>query len=257
MPGLELGVGALAGRAQLGVGLVGVLLGGGLVPAAVGGEQRLAGAVVALVRQDDQPGGGQLADDAPDPGGLRSWVLPRSAPETHTMSPPGEAMTCRFMPCFLCLPGVERPVRGDPVDRDQGAVQDHERQLAAFFAARSAARSFGARADSSSDRLVDIPPGRGGADARTRRPGPRTSRPCAGRPAPAGPAGPGSACATTTRSPGGGGGSPRRRSSGSGGTTAARHGRKAWRPLGDGRADLGRSPHLPGASLCRQPPRRP
>ena len=41
------------------------------------------------------------------------------------MSPSGLAMTCRFIPCLLVLAGVERPVRGDPVDRDQRPVQDH------------------------------------------------------------------------------------------------------------------------------------
>jgi hypothetical protein len=29
---------------------------------------------------------------------------PGERPDTHTMSPSGLAMTCRFMPCFLCLP---------------------------------------------------------------------------------------------------------------------------------------------------------
>src|SRR5436190_18970366 len=68
VPGLELGVRALAGCSEPGVGLVRLFLRGGLVPPAVRGEQRRSGAVVALVGQDDQAGGGQLADDAPDPG---------------------------------------------------------------------------------------------------------------------------------------------------------------------------------------------
>src|ERR1700735_3009917 len=52
-PGLELGVGAFAGGAQLGVGGVGGFPGGGLVPAPVRGEDVLAGADVALIGQHD------------------------------------------------------------------------------------------------------------------------------------------------------------------------------------------------------------
>ena len=52
-PGLELGVGAFAGGAEPGMGAVGVLLRGGLVPAPVGGAHRVTGAGVALVGQDD------------------------------------------------------------------------------------------------------------------------------------------------------------------------------------------------------------
>src|SRR6201987_1482478 len=33
-----------------------------------------------------------------------SCTEPGSAPDTHRMSPPGLAMTCRFIPCLLCLP---------------------------------------------------------------------------------------------------------------------------------------------------------
>lgn len=36
-------------------------------------------------------------------------------------------MTCTFIPCFLCLPGVEGPVGGDPVDGQQRAVERDER----------------------------------------------------------------------------------------------------------------------------------
>jgi hypothetical protein len=53
VPGLELGVGAFAGGAQPGVGGVGGLLGGGLVPAPVGSEDVLTSADVTLVRQHD------------------------------------------------------------------------------------------------------------------------------------------------------------------------------------------------------------
>lgn len=68
-PGLQLGVGTLAGGSELGVGAVGVFLGGGLVSSPVGSKDVLPGAVVALVGQCDQPGGGQFADESPGPGG--------------------------------------------------------------------------------------------------------------------------------------------------------------------------------------------
>ena len=50
------------------MGAVGLLLGGGLVSSPVGSKDVVPSAVVALVGQCDQPGGGQLAGDAPDPG---------------------------------------------------------------------------------------------------------------------------------------------------------------------------------------------
>jgi site-specific DNA recombinase len=68
--------------------------------------------------------------------------------------------------------------------------------------------------------------------SRTRPPAPRTSRLCAGRPAPAEPAGQEAACASTSRSACGDGGSPRRCRRGSVTTMAAWHGRKASEPLG-------------------------
>lgn len=67
---LELGVGSFAGAAELGVGAVGFLEGLGLVLALVGRLDVRAGADVALVGQYQDPGGGQCADQAPDPGGL-------------------------------------------------------------------------------------------------------------------------------------------------------------------------------------------
>ena len=35
---------------------------------------------------------------------VRSWVAPGSGPDTHTISPSGAEMTCRFMPWRRCLP---------------------------------------------------------------------------------------------------------------------------------------------------------
>jgi hypothetical protein len=55
------------------------------------------------------------------------------------------AMTCTFRPWALCLPGVERPVpargHGDPVDPQQGAVEDHERLPAREVAVGRPARA--------------------------------------------------------------------------------------------------------------------
>jgi hypothetical protein len=52
-------------------------------------------------------------------------------------------------PVQLVLARVEGPVGGDPVDRDQRAVDDYVSNPCRF-AVRSAARSFGARAAKSS-----------------------------------------------------------------------------------------------------------
>src|SRR6516164_7868804 len=74
-PGLELGIGALARRAEPVMGPVGLLLQSGLVPAPVRGADILL-ADVPLIAQRDQPASGQFADDAPDPG--RSQVVHRA-----------------------------------------------------------------------------------------------------------------------------------------------------------------------------------
>jgi hypothetical protein len=62
-PGLELGVRALAGRAEFRVCLVGLFLGFRLVPALVR-DLRVRGALVALVGEDDQARGLELVQDA-------------------------------------------------------------------------------------------------------------------------------------------------------------------------------------------------
>jgi len=62
----------------------------------------LASAYVALAGQRDEPGGSQLPGDPP--AAVRSCTLPGSGPETRRMSPDGQEMTCRFIPCPLCLP---------------------------------------------------------------------------------------------------------------------------------------------------------
>src|SRR5215472_15648713 len=67
--GLELGVRALAGCAELRVGLIGLLLGFRLVLPPVG-DLRVCASLVALVGQGDEAGGLQPGEDAPDPFGL-------------------------------------------------------------------------------------------------------------------------------------------------------------------------------------------
>jgi hypothetical protein len=55
-----------------------------------------------------------------------SCTEPGSAPETHRTSPPGLGDDLQVHPVLLVLAGVEGPVRGDPVDGNQGPVQDDE-----------------------------------------------------------------------------------------------------------------------------------
>jgi hypothetical protein len=76
-----------------------------------------------------------------------SWTEPGSAPDTHSSWPTGPAITCRFIPWQWCLPekngrsAASRSVRiSVPSKITNGSP--------AFFAARTACRSFGARAAS-------------------------------------------------------------------------------------------------------------
>src|SRR6266568_7523955 len=69
VPGLELGVRALAGCAEFRVGAVCFFLGFGLVLPPVR-DLRVAASLVALIGQGDQAGGLQFGQDAPDPLGL-------------------------------------------------------------------------------------------------------------------------------------------------------------------------------------------
>jgi len=101
----------------------------------------------------------------------------------------------------------------------------------AFLAACSAGASLGARA--ASRRTVSVTYRQAVAvPTPNRRPAPRGSRPCAGAPGPAGPAGRGSASASTIRSRPGAARSPRRRRTRFGETAAAQHDRTASRPPG-------------------------
>jgi len=115
-------------------------------------------------------------------------------------------------PVALVLAGVERPVRRDPVNRDERAAQDHIGVPGLLRVPHRLAqlRGAGPRADRLSRSRTARPwPSR----PRTRPPARRTSRLCAGRPRRGGPAAQGSASAAQTRSrPGGGGRFPPPRS---------------------------------------------
>ena len=68
------------------------------------GADAVPGAVVALVRQHHQPGGGQFAHDAPDPGGSQVVHSAGQRPRDPQNVPSGLAMTWTFIPCRRCLP---------------------------------------------------------------------------------------------------------------------------------------------------------
>jgi hypothetical protein len=54
---------------------------------------------------DGQPGAARssIRYEPTAPLAMSGWPLVMRT-DTHRMSPPGLAMTCRFIPCFLCLP---------------------------------------------------------------------------------------------------------------------------------------------------------
>ena len=61
----------------------------GLLRPRQGASTRVAGAVVALAGQHDQPGGGQLAEMPQILAAVRSCTAPGSGPDTHRTPPPG------------------------------------------------------------------------------------------------------------------------------------------------------------------------
>jgi hypothetical protein len=130
--------------------------------------------VIALAGQRDQAGFLQFVQHVPGPLRLLSCTDPGSAPDTHRMCPSEPAMTCRFIPCFLCTARVKRPVRGDPVDRDERAAEDHAGVPSPLRAA--VASGHGRRAVPRSRSRISRPWSR---RCRIRPPARRTSRPCA------------------------------------------------------------------------------
>ncbi len=57
-----------------------------------------------LTARTIRPAASSLAGTPQIHSAFLSCTEPGSAPDTHGMSPSGLAMTCRFIPCFLCLP---------------------------------------------------------------------------------------------------------------------------------------------------------
>lgn len=58
---------------------------------------------------------------------VRSWTDPGRAGDAHNSRPRGSAEDLDVHAVAPVFPGVVRGVGGDPVDRQEGAVQDHER----------------------------------------------------------------------------------------------------------------------------------
>ena len=102
-PGLELGVRSLPGCAEFRVRAVGLFLGFRLVLSPVG-DLGVRGSLVALMARVTRPTACSSASTPQIHSAFLSCTEPGSGPETHRMSPSGLAMTCRFMPCFVCLP---------------------------------------------------------------------------------------------------------------------------------------------------------
>ena len=116
-PGLELGIGVFTGGAQPGMCAVGLLLGGGLVPARYG---------VAMVSSPRWP----LSPSGTRPQAASSRMMPQIRPRsgharcraaartpTHDVTV-GADDDLQVHPVLAALSGVEGPVGGDPVDGD-------------------------------------------------------------------------------------------------------------------------------------------
>jgi hypothetical protein len=106
------------------VGLVGLLLRSRLILPPVR-DFRVRASLIALIGQGDQARDLQFGQHAPDPLGLlvvhRSGQFPGHPQDVAA----GAGDDLQVHPVLAVLAGVERPVRGDPVDRDQRPVQNH------------------------------------------------------------------------------------------------------------------------------------
>jgi hypothetical protein len=118
---------ALSPGAEFRVGAVGLFLGFWFSLAPVG-SSGVHGALITLIGKGGQPGGGQLALDAPDPGGLHVVDRAGQRPGHPQELPGGTGENLQVHPVAVVLAGEEWPVRGHPVGPDQGAVQDRERE---------------------------------------------------------------------------------------------------------------------------------
>jgi hypothetical protein len=96
---------------------VSLFLRGGLVPSPVRDADAVL-AEVALVAQDDQAAGGQLGDDAPDPGCGQVMHRAGQRPGDPQDLAVGVGDDLQVHPVPAVLAGVEGTVRGDPVDGD-------------------------------------------------------------------------------------------------------------------------------------------
>jgi hypothetical protein len=79
------------------------------------------------------------------------------------MSPPELAMTCRFIPVLLVLAGVERPVRGEPVDGNQGPVE-YDAGVPGLLRIPDRRAQLRGTGHEQRDDLTRVPPGRGDPD---------------------------------------------------------------------------------------------
>jgi hypothetical protein len=162
LPCFELRVRALAGRAEPCVSAVGLFLWFRLVLPLVR-DLRPGAALIALVREGDQAGFLQLIEHAPDP--LGPFIVNgagQRAGDPQDVSVRGRD-DLQVHPVLFVLARVERPVRGDPVDRDQRAVED---DIGVTCPLRVSHRLPELRRPRREQLhcLVHVPPGRGPAD---------------------------------------------------------------------------------------------
>ena len=163
-PGLEGGHGLLDKCADLRVGPVdGLLACGEVLPTSpVRNPDRAPGASVSLVGPAGDASVCESGDDAVFTGGPgivdgsgQSWRRPQQ--------PAGRiSQDLHVHPVLLVLAGVEGAVRGDPVDRQEGAVQQNERLGRCRPGRLRESRGEGGQ---ELNGLGDVPVGRRGSDA--------------------------------------------------------------------------------------------
>lgn len=132
-----------------------------LPPAAQGHPDGPTGTLVALVRPAGQARVGEGVDDAMGAGGLDVVDGARQGRRGPQQSAMGIGDDLHVHTVLLVLPGVERAVGGDLVDRQQRPVGDHERLACRRLHCGS---QFRGECDQNVDGLGDVPVGGGGAD---------------------------------------------------------------------------------------------
>jgi hypothetical protein len=108
---------------QLRVGIIGLLLGFGLVLALVR-DLRVRAALVALMARTTRPAASSSASTPQIHSAFLSCADPGSAPDAPHDVPVGTGDDLQVHPVLLVLAGLERPVGGEPADRDERAVED-------------------------------------------------------------------------------------------------------------------------------------